>query len=146
MNDAGARWEHYEHDADIGIRGFGSTRATAFQQAALALTAVVVDPASVALRDHVSIQCEAPDDELLLTEWLNAIVYEMATRNMLFGYFSVRIDDNAHVRRLHAYAWGEHVDVERHRPAVEVKGATLTTLRVAHDERGAWVAQTVVDV
>ena len=37
------RWEHYEHGADIGVRGFGGTKAEAFEQAGLALTAVVCD-------------------------------------------------------------------------------------------------------
>ena len=34
------RWEHFEHDADIGVRGIGASKADAFEQAALALTAV----------------------------------------------------------------------------------------------------------
>jgi len=38
------------------------------------------------------------------------------------------------------------VDIARHRPAVEVKGATYTALRVAQEADGAWVAQCVVDV
>jgi tRNA nucleotidyltransferase (CCA-adding enzyme) len=38
------------------------------------------------------------------------------------------------------------VRVERHQPAVEVKGATYTALKVARDEQGRWVAQCVVDV
>ena len=42
-------------------------------------------------------------------------------------------------------AWGEAIDPGRHRPAVEVKGATLTALRVAC-AGGRWTAQTVVDV
>jgi SHS2 domain-containing protein len=37
------------------------------------------------------------------------------------------------------------VDAARHQPAVEVKGATYTGLRVA-PQNGGWVAQTVVDV
>jgi tRNA nucleotidyltransferase (CCA-adding enzyme) len=37
------------------------------------------------------------------------------------------------------------VDAARHHPAVEVKGATYTTLRVAQEGDG-WLAQTVVDV
>ena len=73
-------WEHFAHDADIGIRGIGATRSEAFEQAALALTAAITDPAHVAQRIAVAIRCEAPDDELLLADWLNAIVYEMATR------------------------------------------------------------------
>lgn len=38
-----ARWEHFPHQADIGVRGMGATLAQAFEQAALALTAVIVD-------------------------------------------------------------------------------------------------------
>jgi len=91
--------------------------------------------------DAIEIVCEAPDDELLLAEWLNRLVYEMATRRMLFSRFAVRIDGV----RLSATAWGESVDVARHQPAVEIKGATFTALRVAQEAQG-WIAQTVVDV
>jgi SHS2 domain-containing protein len=136
-----AHWEHYEHEADIGVRGFGASRAEAFEQAALALTAVVTDPARVEPRKRVVLECEGPDDELLFAEWLNALVYRMSTRKMLFGRFAVRLQGT----RLAAEAWGEKVDRARHHPAVEVKGATYTTLRVAR-ENGGWVAQTVVDV
>lgn len=125
----------------MGIRGFGSTQERAFEQAALALTAVVTDIALVEPRDLVTIDCEAPDPELLLAEWLNGLIYEMSTRRMLFSRFEVQTDG----RHLHAQAWGELVDPARHHPAVEVKGATYTALRVAR-ENGEWVAQTVVDV
>ena len=135
------RWEHYEHGADIGVRGFGATRAEAFEQAGLALTAVVADLRTVGQFDVVALECEAPDDDLLLAEWLNALVYQMATRKLLFSRFAVKLDGT----RLRAQAWGEPIDVERHHPAVEVKGATYTTLRVARHGDG-WVAQTVVDV
>lgn len=139
MND---RWEHFEHGADIGVRGLGSTKAGAFEQAALALTAVVTELDRVAPRDSVQIACEADDDEMLLVAWLDALVYEMAVRRMLFSRFAVRIDG----RRLQASASGEAVSVERHRPAVEVKGATFTALHVAQRDDGSWMAQTVVDV
>jgi SHS2 domain-containing protein len=136
-----ATWEHFEHGADIGVRGFGASKAEAFEQAALAMTAVVTDLASVQPLESVAIRCEAPDDELLLAEFLNALIYEMSTRKMLFGRVSIRIDGAS----LSGEARGERVDVARHRPAVEIKGATYTALRVAQ-ENGRWVAQTVVDV
>lgn len=41
-------WEHFEHGADIGVRGIGATKASAFEQAALALTGVITDPQHVA--------------------------------------------------------------------------------------------------
>jgi SHS2 domain-containing protein len=137
-----ARWEHFHHQADVGVRGLGPTRPQAFEQAALAMTAVVTDLALVQAREAVPIQRRCPDPEILLTDWLNAIVYEMATRHMLFGRFEVRIDGD----QLEGRAWGEPVDVARHHPAVEVKGATLTQLRVAQEPDGTWVAQCVVDV
>ena len=141
MTQVKAGWEHFAHGADIGVRGFGASKAEAFEQAALALTAVIADPAAVQQRKRVALACEAPDDELLLAEWLNALVYEMATRRMLFSRFAVRLEGTL----LTAEAWGEAVDAARHHPAVEVKGATYTTLRVAQEGDG-WLAQTVVDV
>lgn len=136
-----ARWEHFEHGADIGVRGFGPTRAAAFEQAALALTAVITEPDLVHPAEGVEVACEAADDELLLAAWLNAVIYEMAVRRMLFGRFEVELDG----RQLHGRAFGEPVSAGRHRPAVEVKGATYTALRIAPCE-GGWLAQTVVDV
>ena len=135
-------WEHFPHEADIGVRGIGATRSEAFEQAALALTAVIAEPGDIATSEAVPIRVEAPDDELLLVDWLNAIVYEMATKNMLFGRFVAKIDDH----RLEATAWGEPVDRLRHRPTVEVKGATYTALSVNQHDGGQWIAQCVVDV
>lgn len=136
------RWEHFEHGADIGVRGLGSTLPAAFEQAARALTAVVTDVDSVEPSVAVPVACEAPQDDLLLVAFLNALVYEMATRRMLFSRFAVSLD----ARRLTATAWGEPVDRTRHEPAVEVKGATFTALRVAQLPNGTWLAECVVDV
>ncbi len=137
-----ARWEHFPHEADIGVRGLGATLEQAFEQAALALTAVIVDPAAVAPKEAIRLFCEAPDAELLLVDWLNTLVYEMVTRNMLFSRFEVHLEDE----RLDAQVWGEALEPGRHHPAVEVKGATYTALRVAHQPDGSWLAQCVVDV
>ena len=126
----------------MGIRGIGSTKEAAFEATALALTAVITDLETVAPTQAVPIVCEAPDDELLLVDWLNALVYEMATRKMLFSRFAVRFNNHS----LQATAWGEPIEVVRHQPAVEVKGATYTEVSVKQDEQGRWMAQCVVDV
>jgi SHS2 domain-containing protein len=136
-----ARWEHFPHDADVGVRGFGASAAEAFEQAAQALTAVVTH-APVVPKVPVKVSCEAPDVELLFVEWLNAIIYEMAVRSMLFGRFAVLIEGT----QLKGTLWGEPVDVERHAPACEPKGATYTALKVAADDQGLWSAACIVDV
>jgi tRNA nucleotidyltransferase (CCA-adding enzyme) len=135
------RWEHFPHGADIGVRGFGKTPAEAFEAAAFALTGIVTD-APIGLSDEVSVSCEAPDLELLLVDWLNAIIYEMAVRNMLFGRFQVEINGT----HLHARMWGERTDQTKHAPAVEPKGATFTALRVAMSPDGIWSAGCIIDV
>jgi len=139
---SGQGWEHFAHGADIGVRGRGPTREAAFAEAARALTAIVADPDAVRPLEGVAITCQAPDDEILLVDWLNALLFEMATRRMLFGRFSVAIEGG----HLAAEARGEPLDPARHSPAVEAKGATYTELRVARDAGGLWTAQCVVDV
>jgi SHS2 domain-containing protein len=135
-------WEHFEHQADIGVRGIGASPAEAFEQAALAMMAVIADPATVEPREEIRIACEAPDLELLLVDWLNAVIAEVAQRRMLFRSFAVRIEGP----RLRATARGDSIQAKRHQPAVEVKGATYAELRVGRRPDGTWVAQCVVDV
>ena len=143
MNDISqAGWEHFSHDADIGVRGFGETMAQSWEQAALALTAIVTDPALVDDRVEIEINCECDDIELLFVDWLNAVIYEMVTRNMLFSRFQVEILN----RNLTATLGGEGIDRERHHPAVEPKGATYTELKVDQTEDGTWRAQCIIDV
>lgn len=135
-------WQHFPHEADIGIAGTAPQLAAAFEQIALGLTAVVCAPERVRAVTAVEITCQAQDVELLLVDWLNALIYEMATRHMLFSRFEVRLEGT----RLQGRAWGEVVDVLRHQPAVEVKGATYTELKVFQQPDGWWRAQCVVDV
>ena len=134
--------EHFEHQADMGVRGFGRTCEEAFEQAALALTAVVVPPEFVQGRECVAVRCVAGDVELLLLDWLNAVVYQMAASKMIFHRFKVRLQGT----QLEGELFGEALDVESHQPGVEVKAATATALCVAQLADGTWLAQCVVDV
>lgn len=135
------RWSHFPHEADVGLRGEGSTVEEAFAMTALALTAVVTQPERVQPQESLSIHCEAPNLEFLLLDWLNAIIYEMAVKQMLFSEFRVMITDC----RLTADLLGERVNRARHEPAVEPKGATMTELSV-HFRDGLWQATCVIDV
>ena len=94
-------WEHFSHQADIGVRGLGTSLAEAFEQAALALTAVVTDLALVNPAKSVVVECDNGDRELLLVDWLNAIVYEMATRSMLFCRYEIRLEERHLTATLH---------------------------------------------
>ena len=136
------RWEHFDHEADIGIRGIATTLDQAFEQVAVALTAVVTDPARVLDSTTLEIHCLAPDTELLLVSWINELVYAMAVHGLLFNRYQVIINNG----KLSASAFGETVDRKKHQPAVEIKGATFTELSVYQQADGTWLAQCVVDV
>ncbi len=137
-----AGWEHFSHGSDIGVRGFGVSVEEAFEQAAIALTAVVADVSRIKESETVEVYCDAPDLDLLFVSWLNAVIYEMAVRTMLFRKFRVVTSG----RSLTGILVGEKVDPERHRVAVEAKGATMTELRVRRGLDDQWIAQCVVDV
>ena len=123
------------------MRGFGDTLASAFEQAALAMSAIITDLSLISPREEISISCAEAEQELLFADWLNALIYEMSTRHMIFSRFVVSIDKG----QLRASAWGEPIDIKRHQPTVEIKGATYTELAV-YRSRQQWVAQCVVDV
>jgi tRNA nucleotidyltransferase (CCA-adding enzyme) len=140
-------WSHFPHGADVGLIGEGPTREAAFAACVEAMTAAICDPETIVPARPVRIACEGGDDELLLYAFLNALVFEMATRRMLFRRAEVTISGSgAERRRLEAVAWGEPVEPARHQPAVEVKGATMTMLRVAREPDGHWQARCVIDV
>lgn len=136
------RFETFEHGADVGVRGFGGTPAEAFEEAARALASVVVDLSTVERDCEVDIECCAEDLEILLLDFLNELVFQMSAHGLVFTCFEVRID-GLHLR---ARAFGERVELARHQPAVEVKGATCTELSVTQHGDGQWIAQCVVDV
>jgi len=141
-NSTTSHWEHFDHDADIGIRGIAPTLEESFEQSALALTAVMTDLDSIKLTSSLSITCSAPDPEILFLDWINELIFQMTTKNLLFGRFEVAINKEL----LTATAFGEEVDREKHHPAVEIKGATFTELRVYQNADAMWVAQCIVDV
>jgi SHS2 domain-containing protein len=134
-------YETFEHEADIGIRGFGATVEESFENAAKALYSVMVNVNAVNPVHKRSLTVSAPDRELLLVEWLNALLALSDIERMVFSKFQVKIDGVS----LLGDAWGESLDRVRHEPNVEVKGATLHLLSV-REESGMFIAQCVVDV
>ena len=141
-NAADLHWEHFDHDADIGIRGIAPTLAQAFEQAALALIAVIAYPDTIKLDRSLTLTCSAIDPDILFFDWINELIFQMTTKDLLFGRFEVAINKEL----LTATAFGESVDREKHQPAVEIKGATFTELRVYQNTDAMWVAQCIVDV
>lgn len=134
-------YETFEHEADIGVRGYGSSMEKAFESAALALYSVMVNIKRVEQREKRNVTASAPDNELLFVEWLNALLSLSDIERMVFSSFEVKIDGTS----LTGTVWGERLDKERHELGVEVKAATYHLLSVQNNA-GIYTAQCVVDV
>lgn len=78
-----ARCEHFPHGADIGVRGLGATRAEAFAQAAARRRDHGRGRGPDALQHSHRVQ--RPQAGAAAGGLLNALIYAMATCNMLFG-------------------------------------------------------------
>lgn len=140
------RGEHFEHGADVGVRGFGATPSEAFEAAAQALFRLLCEDVSrVIARVEEPIACEAATLEELFVAYLNELIFLSDSRGLVFGRFEVRITPEPGGFRLAGFALGEPFDRHRHEFTVLPKGATFTALRVAQ-EGTEWVAQCVVDV
>lgn len=131
---------YFEHDADMGIIGRGTTVEEAFVSAARAMFAIQTDLDSLQSREGIELDFEEDDMELALVRWLNALLAASRDRLMVFCEFGLAREGN------HWLGWARG---ERWRDGLvrgtEVKGATLTMLSVAQGAAG-WEARCVVDV
>ena len=68
MAAADRGWEHFEVEADVGVRAWGPSRGVAFAEAAAGVLALIVDPASVNAREsrEVRAQAESPEARKLI--------------------------------------------------------------------------------
>lgn len=85
------RWEHFEHMADMGVRGIGPSREAAFEEAARAMCASITDLDRVRPQTVFEFSCTGNKDDFLLVDWLNALISEMSSRRMIFSKFEVSI-------------------------------------------------------
>jgi len=133
-------FDYFEHDADIGVIGRGATLEDAFEGAAAAMFAIMVDAAQVKPLVQFAFSFAEGDVELALVTWLNRLLAEARQRDLVLGRFSLMRTDG----QWQGAAWGAPWDANMER-GTEVKGATLTMLRVGQID-GVWEARCVVDV
>ena len=137
-------YELLEHEADIGIRGYGNTIEEAFENGAKAMFSIMIDLETVESEKNVEIKCEAPDIEALFVEWLNELLTKKDIEEMSFSRFEVKIykDD---IYRLEGTASGEKFDQKKHKAKLEVKGASYSGLKIGKKDEKVFI-QCIVDV
>ncbi|NJE04563.1 archease [Thermococcus sp. M36] len=139
-------WEHYEHTADIGIRGYGDTLEEAFEAVALALFDVMVDVRKVEPKECREVKTEGKDLEALLYNFLEELLVLHDIEGLVFGDVAVEIEKADEGYRIKAKACGEPIDYERHEPKEEVKAITYHDMKIERLPDGRWMAQLVPDL
>lgn len=133
-------YRFFDHDADIGITGYGPTQESAFVAAAEAMFAIMADISALSPSQCVAISFDESDLELALVTWLNLLLTEARERGIVFGSFQLTRQGSHWQGRACGEAWRDALE-----RGTEVKGATLTMLSVKQ-EGDAWAASCVVDV
>lgn len=135
-------FEILEHTADIGFRAWGRTREEMFESAAMALESIAIEIEHVEPKLQYPIAAAGEDDESLLVNWLNEVLFYLDGRRVAMRRFRV---EQLRPRQVVAQAWGEPRDPDRHRPKLVVKGVTYHQLKIALDDRG-WRAEVYLDI
>ena len=136
-------FEVINHTADIGVVAYGANLSQAFTNAARALFSLITEPESVEETLSWDIELEAPDEESLLVEWLNELIYLFDTEHILFRRFEIRELGGGWLR---AWGYGERVNSSRHQLKTGIKAATYHMLSVSQDEDGVYRVKVIFDI
>ena len=137
-----AGYEHFDVEADVGVRAWGRDRAEAFAQAALGVLALGVAPAEVEERESRDVRAQAATVEDLLVAWINECVYVHEIEGFAVHRVGVnRLEEGV----AHGVLHGEPLDPARHRLGTVVKGVTHHHVSVNEVTAGSEVS-VIVDV
>jgi len=135
-------FEVLEHPADIGFRVSGGTRPELFAHAAGALLSIASEPEAVHPREEYALEVAGADDESLMVNWLNEVLWWFDGKGIAFREFRVTALDASGLR---AIGIGEPRDAARHPIRLIVKGVTYHQLKVA-ESGGRWIAEVYLDI
>lgn len=134
--------ETFEHTADLGLRARAADLNTLFAEAALALSAAIVENVdAIEPRQEFNIEVAGAQQDYLLFDWLKELLYRFDADHLVLGKFAVEVGPSG----LKAAAWGEPLDPARHLLNHEVKAITYHGLRVEPTADG-WLAEVIVDI
>lgn len=120
-------FEFIDHTADVSIVAYGASMNQAFANAARALFSIITELDDIEEALHRDVEVAAPDQESLLVEWLNELIYLFDAENIIFNRFDIAQLTTTH---LEARIYGEKVDSSRHKLKTGVKAATYHMLKV----------------
>ncbi len=140
------KFDWIEHPADAGFRAYGENLEEAFENAALALTELMVDSEKVEPVEQENVEIRSEDLEALLFDWLDHLLYLQGAKGYVASRFKIkRISEENGEYKLEGKTWGEKYSREKHGPGSEVKAITYHMMEINQKPDRSSV-QVVVDV
>lgn len=125
------RFRFLEHTADAYIEAYGTNLEEAFENAAYATTEVMTDADKVEPQNMETFTVEAHDEQALLYSWLEELILEFELKERLYSRFQVsNIQKTVEGYKLHAKAWGETFDPQKHPSKVGIKSTTYHRMEI----------------
>jgi len=137
-----ARFEVFDHTADVGIIAYGKDLKEAFASAAYGMFSQIADLQGVKKEVKRDIAIQSSDREALLVDWLNELLYIFDIEHIIFSRFDIT---GLSQTSLKAKIYGEKIDTSRHQLKTSVKAATYHMLKVEKKKNGAKV-QFILDI
>ncbi|GFP19992.1 hypothetical protein HKBW3S03_01496, partial [Candidatus Hakubella thermalkaliphila] len=106
------RFEVIDHTADIGLKAYGDSLGELFENFAYGIFSQIADLDNVEERDSFEIILEAEDQEELLVDWLNELLYISDARTTILKKFEISEITETPLRGM--VVW-EKIDNQRHR-------------------------------
>lgn len=136
------RYEPFPHPSDIGLTVFGATLQQLYENAAFATFDTLCNLEKVKETGKIEVRAIGDDQEGLLVNFLNELLYLQSMKGWLLRRFQVlKLNPDS----IHAHAWGEIYRPEHHELWHEIKSATYHNLRI-RQENGIWRVDIVLDV
>ncbi len=130
------------HPADLVLRLWGASLPELFENAGRALSATLTDRRYLRRRQTREVSLASSDQEALLVDWLNHLLYLFDIDGFLGRDFQVV---SLTTERLEARVQGDIFDPNRHPEGTAVKAATFHQLAVVRKDDG-WQATVVLDL
>lgn len=134
-------FEIFDHTADVGVTAYGNDTAEAFANAARGLFSLIANLETIRELTCRETELAAPDQESLLVDWLNELIYLFDVEQLIFGRFEVELLPGV---RLKAKSYGERVDKNRHILKTGVKAATYHMVEI--EEGGECRVKVIFDI
>lgn len=135
------KFEYFDVTADIGVKVWGLNINEVFENTAIAVTSLMLDPLKIGKNIAKELIIEGNDLSSLLVNWITELLIIRDSEGILFSCFEVNVSDNG--KSLNAKNYGDYImgnDLE-----MDIKAITYSLFKLEKLD-GQYYLQFVLDI